>query len=707
MVIGNREDEIREYKKPPRCKKSFREWVSREYPRDGKEERDKLAETLWDLYKRTPSISWDKDMYADRWEKEAQRCPEKDIPGSYVNHALKITKKGMDTAFAERPNTRPQEPKMDIGEKIKVLEQIKVQLDSGFLAGPFVLKEGERLWIDSDEEGLLVTTYSPMFGIPKKDTDEIRLLFNQSKNDLKEGEVVRPSVNSMIMEKYAEMGSLQEWCDFYEAAHWVAGDDIRKGFYWVWQSDRRVALSATLVGGFHFICVVGIMGAADTPRYFDILMKAGLRIVGAKYPEVAYSTEGRKNWKAHLDDIRWVSRKEGWIGRREVATLQSKAQALLSHLGLVINEKKIDKPGKSSETIGWFFRVSEQDTIELTESKREEMILWLEECRRVKIWGRKRVERCLGKFNFCGAAVVGFNLAMAILGTWIAKMDKAGKEWIKFKGKRREEGARELEEEIAGLINLLREKPVIKMDMLRKTLPTLNEACGMDASSHALGGWQTLENGARKEAWAMLVSDLERLIEPRELALLKAQKHFSISHWEFLALVGNVLKYRELYRGHWVEVITDNAATAWWVNGRAKPAGKLWRRLHHILRGLQNQYAIILRADWQPSKVNTPADEISRLEPHEFQFPIWIGGEKVDITRHQELEVLIYVITRRGKNLGNTFTGLGKRSRWEEEDQGSNYQDQEKTPEEVCTATIKKRPIAKVQWSHGTHGPSL
>ena len=117
------------------------------------------------------------------------------------------------------------------------------------------------------------------------------------------------------------------------------------------------------------------MGAADTPRCFDILMKAGLRIVGAKYPEVAYSRGGRKNWKAHLDDIRWVSRLKGRKGKKEVAMLQAKAQALLSQLGLVINESKIDKPGNSSETIGWFFKVGNKDTIELTESKREEMIL--------------------------------------------------------------------------------------------------------------------------------------------------------------------------------------------------------------------------------------------------------------------------------------------------------------------------------------------
>ena len=148
---------------------------------------------------------------------------------------------------------------------------------------------------------------------------------------------------------------------------------------------------------------------------------------------------------------------------------------------------------------------------------------------------------------------------------------------------------------------------------------------------------------------------------------------------------------------------TDNAATAWWVNGKTKPAGKLWRRLHHILRGLQNQYAIILRADWQPSKVNTPADEISRLEPHEFQFPIWIGGEEVEIVRHQELELLIYVLTRQEKDLRNTFTGLGKRSRWEKEEQGRRSgQGKEDTQETAREAANKKRFYGKDEEAHGS-----
>ena len=60
-----------------------------------------------------------------------------------------------------------------------------------------------------------------MFGIAKKDTEEIRLLLNQSSNDREGGKVTRPSVNSMIMDKYAEMGSLQEWCTFYEGAEWA------------------------------------------------------------------------------------------------------------------------------------------------------------------------------------------------------------------------------------------------------------------------------------------------------------------------------------------------------------------------------------------------------------------------------------------------------------------------------------------------------
>ena len=39
--------------------------------------------------------------------------------------------------------------------------------------------------------------------------------------------------------------------------------------------DQRTALSPTLIGDIHFICVGGIMGAADSPKCFDILMKGG------------------------------------------------------------------------------------------------------------------------------------------------------------------------------------------------------------------------------------------------------------------------------------------------------------------------------------------------------------------------------------------------------------------------------------------------
>ena len=221
---------------------------------------------MWAMYKETSVTSWHKGMNVRMWERYAQLCPEFEEQDSYVHQAVKIARKGIDTAFSERPGTKPKEPRMDIGDKIKVMKQLLVQVRSGFMAGPVILEEGQRLVIDSPTYGILETTYSPMFGIAKKGTEEIRLLLNQSSNDLEGGKALRPSVNSMIIDKYAEMGSMQEWCEFYEGAQWVAGNDIRKGFYRSRLSDRRAALSATMVCGFHFICVVGIMGAADTPR---------------------------------------------------------------------------------------------------------------------------------------------------------------------------------------------------------------------------------------------------------------------------------------------------------------------------------------------------------------------------------------------------------------------------------------------------------
>ena len=62
---------------------------------------------------------------------------------------MKIARNGIDTEFTERPCTKAKEPKMDIKEKTKVMKQLKVQVESGFMAGPFLLDKKERLIIDS------------------------------------------------------------------------------------------------------------------------------------------------------------------------------------------------------------------------------------------------------------------------------------------------------------------------------------------------------------------------------------------------------------------------------------------------------------------------------------------------------------------------------------------------------------------------------
>ena len=109
-------------------------------------------------------------MNVRMWERYAHLCPELEEQDSYVHQAVKIARKGIDTAFTERPGTTPKEPRMDIGDKIKVMKQLLVQVRSGFMAGPFILEEGQRLVVDSPTYGILETTYSPMFGIEKKGT---------------------------------------------------------------------------------------------------------------------------------------------------------------------------------------------------------------------------------------------------------------------------------------------------------------------------------------------------------------------------------------------------------------------------------------------------------------------------------------------------------------------------------------------------------
>ena len=67
------------------------------------------------------------------------------------------------------------------------------------------------------------------------------------------------------------------------------------------------------------------MGAADTPRNFDIMVKGSLRIVGNENPDLAYNDEGKQCSKAHPDDIRWVCNKPGLLGKQKCDRLQKSA----------------------------------------------------------------------------------------------------------------------------------------------------------------------------------------------------------------------------------------------------------------------------------------------------------------------------------------------------------------------------------------------
>ena len=95
----------------------------------------------------------------------------------------------------------------------------------------------------------------------------------------------------------------------------------------------------------------------------------------------------------------------------------------------------------------------------------------------------------------------------------------------------------------------------------------------------------------------------------------------------------------------------------------------MWRKLHKVLRKLQLNYSVKIQANWYPSKVNTAADETSRLTCGEAMEDFWMGGQATDVVRHQELEALIYILSRSDEQLGNTVTSSGKRSRWRIEEE--------------------------------------
>lgn len=115
-----------------------------------------------------------------------------------------------------------------------------------------------------------------------------------------------------------------------------------------------------------------------------------------------------------------------------------------------------------------------------------------------------------------------------------------------------------------------------------------------DASSYALGA--VLVQGEKED---------EHPVEYASRLLTAAEKNYSTTEREALAVIWALNKFRAYVEGHPVTVVTDHQALKWLMNLKS-PAGRLARW------ALQLQTFNIINITYQPGKLNTVADALSR-----------------------------------------------------------------------------------------------
>jgi len=201
---------------------------------------------------------------------------------------------------------------------------------------------------------------------------------------------------------------------------------------------------------------------------------------------------------------------------------------------------------------------------------------------------------------------------------------------------------REILAEAEELLEFAKTRPAMRADFLSWDLPYWQGTIALDAASKetgspSTGGWVcSTRPGYRATAFRVPNAEILKWIPDGWKETLLKDDELAINIYEFLVIIGVVVKYQDQWEGTIVEIWSDNQTATAWANGSARPKAP-WRKLSGWLMKQQTKGQFRIKVHWVSTHANVPADTISRV-PDQW---VWVGGFATKVNPNDELRRLV------------------------------------------------------------------